>query len=155
PTLWLHEGKTEVLFQDRTYITAYDPSDGKKVWSHKIEGTTIATPTLADDTILVGTAGLARIRPKGESAEAIWKSGKLGNVPTSPLYYEGRAFNINNSGVLVCADGKSGEILWQERLKGPFWASLVAGDGKIYACSEKGLTSVVRVGDKAELLAEN
>jgi outer membrane protein assembly factor BamB len=155
PALWSHDDKTEVLFQDRTHLTAYDPSDGKKLWSHKIEGTTIATPTLADDTILVGTAGLARIRPKGESAEVLWKSAKFGNVPTSPLYYQGRAFNINNSGVLVCADGKTGEILWQERLKGPFWASLVAGDGKLYACNENGLTSVVRVGEKAEVLAEN
>jgi len=32
---------------------------------------------------------------------------------------------------------------------------LVAGDGKLYACNENGLTSVVRVGEKAELLAEN
>jgi outer membrane protein assembly factor BamB len=45
--------------------------------------------------------------------------------------------------------------VWRRRLGGVFFASPVAGDGKVYFTSETGETYVLRAGRKAELLATN
>ena len=64
---------------------------------------------------------------------------------------------VNDKGVVYCLDAKTGkEIYGQQRLRaGTYSASPVLADGKLYATSEDGVTSVVRAGDKFEVLAEN
>ena len=49
----------------------------------------------------------------------------------------------------------TGERVWRHRLGGIFFASPVAGDGKIYMVSETGETFVLRAGRKPEVLARN
>jgi outer membrane protein assembly factor BamB len=57
--------------------------------------------------------------------------------------------------VVTCADSKTGAQVWRRRLGGVFFASPVAGDGKVYMVSETGTTFVLRAGRKPEVLAEN
>jgi outer membrane protein assembly factor BamB len=71
------------------------------------------------------------------------------------LFYEGRVYTLNNAGVLICASIEEGKILWQERLKGAHSATPVAADGKVYVVSEKGVVTVVKSSDTAEVLATN
>jgi outer membrane protein assembly factor BamB len=61
----------------------------------------------------------------------------------------------NEVGVVTCADAATGETVWRERLGGIFFASPVAGDGKVYVTSETGEVFVLRAGRKAEVLARN
>ena len=49
----------------------------------------------------------------------------------------------------------SGKVVWQQRVKGSFSASPIAGDGKIYLVNEEGTTTVFRAGDAPKVLAEN
>ena len=48
-----------------------------------------------------------------------------------------------------------GQAIWKQRLRGPFTASLVAADGRIYATNERGTVYVFAAADSFELLAEN
>jgi outer membrane protein assembly factor BamB len=65
-------------------------------------------------------------------------------------------YAINPPNVLACADAANGKLLWQERLAdGTYWASPVWADGKIYAVNDSGTTTVVQVGDKPTILAQN
>src|SRR5208283_6234325 len=84
-----------------------------------------------------------------------WSNNRLRPATASALYYRDRVYSLNSPGILVCADAATGEVRWQERLKGPFSASPVAADGKLYAVNEKGLAEVVQLGDKPEVLATN
>ncbi len=61
----------------------------------------------------------------------------------------------NEIGVVTCAEAATGEPVWRQRLNGVFFASPVAGDGKIYMLSKTGVMFVLRAGRKAEVLAEN
>jgi outer membrane protein assembly factor BamB len=54
--------------------------------------------------------------------------------------------------VLVCGDVTDGKVLWDVRLKGPFSASPVYADGKLFLVNETGLTTVVRPGPEAKVL---
>ncbi len=51
----------------------------------------------------------------------------------------------------------SGEKKYQTRLGagGPYYASPIFGDGKIYAASARGVVTVFEIGDSLKILARN
>jgi outer membrane protein assembly factor BamB len=61
----------------------------------------------------------------------------------------------NEVGVVTCADADTGKRVWRERLGGIFFASPVAGDGKVYMISETGETFVLQAGREPQVLARN
>ena len=66
------------------------------------------------------------------------------------------AYLIKNGGIFTAFDKDTGEVLEQGRIREAmdnYYASPVAGDGKLYLASEKGLVSVVRAGGDWEPLA--
>ena len=56
---------------------------------------------------------------------------------------------------MTCADAATGQPVWRRRLEGVFFASPVAGDGKIYLVRETGDTFVLRAGRESEVLSRN
>lgn len=104
---------------------------------------------------------LLAIRPGGEgdiSTSHIAFQVKRGapEVP-SPLYYQGRVWMVRNGGILTVIDTRTGEEAFpQSRLSpgGIFYASPVAGDGKVYLASDAGVVIVLKSGDRYEVLSE-
>ena len=88
-------------------------------------------------------------------AKLRWKSQQLSASTASPLVYRGRVYGVNSAAVLVCGDVADGSVLWKERLEGPFSASPVAGDGKLYYVNETGLTTVVNTEGSERIIATN
>lgn len=81
----------------------------------------------------------------------------LPNVP-SPLLYRGVLYLVKDGGILTALNPQTGSVLKQGRLPGalgPYWASPVAGDGKVYATSEAGALTVLRAAAEWEVLASN
>jgi len=78
----------------------------------------------------------------------LWTQKKYLPYIPSPLFYQGHLYMVKNGGLLACLDPKNGKLLKQERVFGSanYYASPVAGDGKIYLFSEKGDSSVVIAG---------
>src|SRR5262249_6563322 len=90
-------------------------------------------------------------------AEVVWKEkAALPEVP-SPLYYRGRLYLVRNGGILTCWDAKTGKKVYEERMgaTGHYYASPLAGDGKIYVCSSAGVVTVLEAGDSFRVLAKN
>lgn len=77
----------------------------------------------------------------------------------SPLIYENVLYMVNdNGGILTMLNPDTGELLKQGRLPGgsdTFYASPVAGDGKVYIPSEKGQVFVLPPGPNLEPIAVN
>ena len=75
----------------------------------------------------------------------------------SPLLYRGIVYLLNDQGGRVTQlDPKTGKILERGRLKNAvddYYASPVAGDGKIWFVGESGIVSVVKAGGGLESLA--
>lgn len=94
---------------------------------------------------------------EGKVAEIVWKHEKgVPEIP-SPLYYEGRVYSVKNGGMVTCLDAKTGELRYHDRLGagGPYYASLVAGDGKLFASSVRGVVTVFEAGDQMKILSHN
>jgi len=76
----------------------------------------------------------------------------------SPLVKDGRLFVVKKGGISACFDSADGKTIWtKKRIRnfGNYYASPVAGDGKIYAMGENGFLVVLRQGPKLEVLAKN
>jgi outer membrane protein assembly factor BamB len=150
-------GRSEILFQSRFGLTAYDPKAGKKLWNHATESSTIPTPVVVGDEVLMMGKGLVCLKPKAEgNPEVAWTSQKLNSGSCTPVAYQDHIYNVSGAGVLVCAD-KYGKEVWTERLKkGKYWASPVAADGKVYVSSDEGVVTVVQAGgENPTVLATN
>ena len=95
--------------------------------------------------------------PEGTS-RTVWKQTRgLPYVPT-PLYLEGRVYTVKNGGLFSCYDARTGKIYYQEErlgALGDYYASPVAGGGKIYCVSQPGTVVVIKAGDALEVLARN
>lgn len=148
--------QTSVLFQSGQELAAYDPLTGSKRWNYTAAGmSTIPSPAPANGLVLVAAGELTALRPGGDRPQVVWKNNKL--RPSgygTPLLYQGRVYSIGSVG-LNCGDAATGNLLWQQRAKGPFAASPVAGDGKIYLVNEDGIATVILAGDKPNVLSTN
>ncbi|HUQ94140.1 MAG TPA: PQQ-binding-like beta-propeller repeat protein [Bryobacteraceae bacterium] len=98
--------------------------------------------------------------PKGDITEGarMWAYTKsLPNVP-SPLLYEDMLYLMKEGGILTSINPADGSVVKQARLTGAlsqYFASPVAGDGKIYLASEAGNVVVVKAGKEWEILKVN
>ena len=96
--------------------------------------------------------GVGEISP----SHLAWKATRgLPYVP-SPLYYQGRLYLLRDGGMLSSFDAQTGKTYYlQERLEAAdqYYASPVAGDGRIYLVSVPGRLTVLKAGgDKPEVL---
>jgi outer membrane protein assembly factor BamB len=104
--------------------------------------------------------GLFAIRLGGRGdltdSAVVWKHEKsLPNIP-SPLLYQEVLYILREGGILTSFNPATGEVLKQGRLQGAlggYFASPVAGDGKIYTVSQEGKVSVLKAGGQWEVLA--
>ena len=152
PMVLRRDGKEEVLFPSSSELLAVEPATGKTVWKHDGPIATIASPALDGGRLFAPGSPLVAFKPGGQDD---WKSPKLSTRHTSPVAMDGKLYGAIVIGV-NCVDAATGNEIWQHRLKGPFSASLVAGDGKLYAINEEGIATVLaQGGEKAKVLATN
>ncbi|MEX2261291.1 MAG: PQQ-binding-like beta-propeller repeat protein [Bryobacteraceae bacterium] len=105
---------------------------------------------------------LVAIRPDGRgnvsTAGVAWKYRRsLPNVP-SPIIYRNVLYLLKEGGIVTSMDPATGRVYKQARLSGaldPYFASPVAGDGKLYMVSQTGKVVVVRAEADWEILAIN
>ncbi len=92
------------------------------------------------------------IRPsgRGELAETnvIWKHTRGIPYVASPVLDHGILWMVKDGGIVTKLDAASGRLLQEERVGGfgNYFASPVAGDGKVYFASEAGTVSIVAAG---------
>jgi len=106
------------------------------------------------------TGGLVRTRLGGKGdvtgSHIAWRYTRGLPYVLAPLLYENILYVIRNGGILATIDPETGKMLNEARLKdalGEYYAQPVAGDGKLYFIGKEGKASVVKAGEKWELLS--
>ncbi|MYI33941.1 MAG: PQQ-binding-like beta-propeller repeat protein [Holophagales bacterium] len=146
--------------------TGHDPESGRELW--RVEGfnprdspmyRVVASPVSVGDLVFVPTRvnpmKALRLRAGGEP-ELLWETDRGPDVPT-PATDGKTLYLLRDNGLLSRLDARTGAPDWQnQRLEpGTYSASLLVADGKVYATSEDGVTTVVRDGPEFEILAKN
>jgi outer membrane protein assembly factor BamB len=156
--------RQELLVNSSQRIDAYDPLTGRLLWYTGTERQTpIPSAVFHDGRIYLSrgyrNSDYMAIRPGGSGdvtkTHVEWQAASGASYVPSILYYDGLLYMTNEVGVVTCADARTGERVWRHRLDGVFFASPVAGNGRVYLVSETGTTFVLRAGRTPEVLAEN
>jgi outer membrane protein assembly factor BamB len=154
----------ELIVNSSERIDAYEPSKGTLLWHAGSERQTpIPSAVYHDGTIFLSrgyrNSDILALRPGGRGdvgeSHLRWRMPSGGSYVPSIVQYQGLLYMTNEVGVVTCAEADSGKVVWRERLGGIFFASPVAGDGKVYFLGETGETYVLRAGRKAEVIAKN
>lgn len=152
----LSDGRQAVLLQSPDRLTAHEPRTGKELWAYVAPCSSIPSAVADDKLVLVPSAGLTALRAVASGTpEVVWKENRLGPGNSSPVTHGDLVYVINRGGVLVSGKLSDGSIVAQLRLGGSFWATpIIAGD-HLYAANEEGITHVVKLGEKPEIVAKN
>lgn len=151
------------------YVTGHDLDTGSEVWragglnpDNARNYRTIASSLVVGDIVLVPS----RRRPfiafrtdgSGDVTESkkLWSTDYGPDVPT-PTSDGERLYIIDDRGISLNLRVSDGSTIWDRtRIEpGTYSASPLLADGKIYAISEEGTTTVLKAGDEFEILAVN
>ena len=163
------DGKKQLIVSGGDYVTGHDLNSGRELWrmggfnpGKQASYRTIASSIFLDGVVYTpSTRGRPFIafRPgsgKLGKSDVVWKNNLGADVPTPTT--DGRlVYVVGDKGIMVALDAKSGEVVW-DRLRiepGTYSASPTLADGKIYATSEDGTTSVLEAGKEFKVLAVN
>ncbi len=142
-------------------------------WSKFDRGDTNGDGFLIDDEIdaafqaptnMVGGGNIVQAIRGGGTGDVtktnvVWSiDNKAPSNISSPLVSSGRLFLVKKGGISASFAADSGDTLWEKkriRNFGNYYASPVAGDGKIYVMGENGFVVVLKDAPKLEILAKN
>ncbi len=161
----------QVVVSSGGSLSGYDPQDGRQLWSLEgLEGNSVPSPSAVGDLIFAG----ARIPEFGSAKEAAksnlcvritgsqakpyelqWRATKAVSDYASPVVDGEQVYFLNKVGVLYCVDVKSGETVYQQRLRAECWATPIVTDAGIYFFAKDGTTRIVRRGREFEVLESN
>jgi outer membrane protein assembly factor BamB len=169
PQLLKYGNNTEIVILGGDCVTGHDPATGKELWrlnglnpTNNPNFRTIASAVVYDGIIYAPTRERPLIAFKAGGRGDITQSHKLwefNNGPDVPTpVTDGKYFyTVNDRGIMWCLDAKTGKEIWGAKRIAPaiYSSSPVLADGKIYITNEDGVTTIVKAGDKFEVLSAN
>ena len=159
-------GKSELVVPIQGKLLGFDPDSGNALWSCATDiGWYMVPGLVAQDGIVYciggrsGGALAVRAGGKGDVTKThrLW-TGKKGSNVSSPVFHDGHLYWMHDTlGTAYCAEGKTGKIVYEERLAkaGQVYASAVLADGKLYYVTRDGSCYVLAAQPKFQQLASN
>lgn len=170
PLIISHGGKRQIVVSATKRIRSYNPDDGGLIWEiGGMTGNVVPCPVTDGNLVfcMSGFRGNALFAIKLAAAagdldakpEAVaWSSKKDTSYVPSPVLSGGLIYYIKaNEGFLTCADATTGQVSYAAKLDGlqTVFASPIAAGGHLYVPGKNGLTLVLKLGPKFELIASN
>ena len=163
PIIATVNGQTQLLVFGSNYLTAHDPATGTEHWRYRYMdedrpyGRMVSTPVTDNNVIYcmfpIGTKAFACDLSKlagGESTRLWTYPDSTSDIP-SPVVVKGYLYLLEErKKILICLDSKTGAVQWTGELnKGDMlYASITAGDGKLYMVNRKGFVTIVAADPK-------
>ena len=160
--------RTELVIAVPWEIWGLDPETGKLLWYVETDlDSNVCPSVIAKDGIVYAMGGrqggsiAVRAGGQGDVAKShvLWKATATSYVP-SPVIHKDRLYWVNDRGIALCVNAKTGELVYQERVGASgtgrlFYASVSLINEKLYAVSRHGGTVIYETGDKFRQIANN
>jgi outer membrane protein assembly factor BamB len=156
-------GKKQVISEGSDVLAGYDLQTGRELWRFTFRGySVIPQPAVGHGRVFLSTGfdnpAMKAVRLGGSgdvtSSHAAWTQARGAPHTPSPLLVGDELYIVSDRGILSCLDAATGELVWDDRLKGGYSASPLYADGKIYLTSEEGKGTLVAAGRKKDVLGE-
>ncbi len=158
-------GREELILTLPEEVVALVPKTGQELWTCDGLGSLVYTSPVWGDGVLAALGGYHRaslaLKPGGSgdvtSTHRLWHEPKSKKLRLgSGVIHKGHLYTNDMQGIVQCLDLGTGDVVWEERLGGDTWSSLVlTADQRLYMLNQEGTTFVVRASPKYELLATN
>jgi outer membrane protein assembly factor BamB len=150
-------GQTQIVVYGGDYVTGHEPQTGKELWRHCYGDKTIRnnrqipTPVVAGNLLVCGyprgerTFALDLDKLAANQPAQVWLIDQPGSDITSAALYQGALYQLTEKEkLLTCLDPKTGRVHWTSDLdkSDSYYASVAAGDGKLYMVNRKGVVTV-------------
>ena len=168
PLVVEHKGKKQTIISATKKVRSYDLDSGNVIWEcGGLGANVIPAPIHQDGTVFVMSGFrdpklmAIRIDREGDltgSDAILWSQTRGLSYTPSPVLYQDKFYTLTDNGMLSCFDAKTGQPYYHQTRVGSadsFKASPVGADGKLYVASETGVITVVKMGEKFEVLATN
>lgn len=171
PTVATLKSGNLVIISGADCVTAHDPESGKEVWrAYGLNPGNEGNYRICGSPVYVFGLVVASSREKPVIA---LRAGGRGDVTTSHLAWKyddkkapdvpsiagdgERLYLLHDDGFITCLAASDGRVLWgPERITGgPYSASPLVGDGKVYVTNEDCVTTVLRAGGEFNVLSKN
>ena len=166
PTIARVGDREQLLSGAGDVVQGFDPETGERLWSVRSQGEGVTPSLVVGDGMVYSSSGFeaetiraVRLDPaaRGDVTKThiAWEQRRA--VPTQPsfVYHDGLLFSVKENGIALCMDGKTGEVIWQERLEGSYSASPIVAAGRIYLLAENGTTTVIEASRTFKEVASN
>lgn len=159
-------GRPQIILCGDKAVTSFNPEDGSRLWFVESPSTDfVITPVFSEQTgLLLATSSwpkkeLQAIKPDGQGdvteTKIVWKSATGAPYVPSPIAVGSFFLTVaDGSNEIYCFDAATGRILWHEPF-GHSHASPVSAGGLVYFLNDKGVTKIIKAGEKYQLVASN
>jgi len=148
-------------------LRAYNPADGKALWSSEGMGdlvypSPLAARTAKGDPVIVAPSGfqgpsmVVKMGGSGDVTQShrLWHTPKSKNFIGTGVSKDGYLYWVATTGVAECVQLATGEVLWSARLSpdvkdGTAWSSVVMNGDNLYITNKSGQTIVYKANPKA------
>jgi outer membrane protein assembly factor BamB len=169
PTLMRQAGRIDLVVGGGDYLTGHDPGSGREIWrcgglnpERNPRYRAVCSPVPAGDMVFMSVRNGPLVACKGggqgnvTATHLAWSSPAAPDVPT-PVSDGKHIYVLHDSGMLTCLDADTGNTRYlKERLPGgPYSASPLLADGRLYVTNEKAHTTVLAAGSEFKILGEN
>lgn len=159
------EGATQMLSGGAKASFSYDPRTGREIWRFHVDDFSVAPRPIYHDGIAYLVTGIIHpelwaVSPDAtgditSSDKVLWRVKKGVPRTASPIYVDGSIYLVSDEGIVSCIDAATGDEIWKKRIGGKFASSPIYADGRLYFCDQDGKTTVIKPGEKCEVLATN
>ncbi len=137
-------GRTQLLISGDDRVASYDPMTGDEIWS--CLGTAEATcgSVVWHENLVFASGGYPSrqtICVDATTGTRVWEDN-VKCYEQSMLVAGEQLYCVNDDGIAMCRDLKTGKMNWRQRLNGSISASPVLVGNLIYATNEAGTTWV-------------
>lgn len=156
PVLAEFDGKPQMVINGNPTVSAYDPEDGKELWSTNCLSGDVAPSLAVNSTMVYAVTDyqkLAAVKP-GSGAAIVWEDNAYTSDVSSPVSNDDILVIATGFGDVACYDAQKGDTLWTHTFSDPFYASPIIADNKVYMIDRSGMGFVVKAAKTFEQVSE-
>jgi outer membrane protein assembly factor BamB len=168
PYIAEHKGQPQLIISASKKVRAYNPADGKLIWECAGLGSNVIPQPVQQNDLVIVMSGhrepklmAIRLGKEGDltgTDAVVWSQTRGTAYTPSPVLHDNKYYTLSDNGLLSCFNATTGEPYYQQQRlpqADSFKASPTGADGKLYLASESGMVTVVKMGEKFEVLANN
>ncbi len=142
----------------------YNPRTGRELWKVQHGDWSVAPRPVFDRGLAFLVTGFSKpelwaVKTDGQGdvtdTGVVWRLKTHVAKYASPILVDDLIYTVAEESFITCLEAATGKVVWTDRIGGKYAASPVYADGRLYVCSQEGVTTVLKPGRTFEVLATN